>query len=233
MMPTQSATPEQPDTPRTAGEDDLSRFESEGGSMAPDDRPGDLQQSSADHRGRILVLYAARQPHTAVIVDALATRLRRHGFTVEIGDASVGMMPPPQDYDVVVLGAPMTFDPEAALMAQYIKDHREALAEIPSALFTVSSSGLLRDHDPGGFLEKFLGAVQWQPAIAAAFAGGEPFPREGLMLLLARGRERQGIHAGSRAFETNWSDVEHFADTIAIELAGAAVAGEAAMEHGP
>ncbi len=231
MTPTQSATPEQPDASRTAGEDELSRFESEGGSTEPDDRPGDLRESSADRRGRILVVYATQEPHTAVIVDALATRLRRHGFCVEIADASVGTMPPPEDYDVVVLGSPMLFERAAALIARYVDDHREALAEIPSALFTVSSSGSLRDRDPGGFLEKFLGALQWQPAFAAAFAGGEPFPREGLMLSLARSRDRQGIYSDRHAFETNWSDVERFADTIAIELAGAAIAGDGAIDH--
>jgi menaquinone-dependent protoporphyrinogen IX oxidase len=226
MTPTQPATS---DTPRTATENELSRFESEGGSTAPeelDDRLGVLEESGPDRRGRILVVYAGREPHTAVIVDALATRLRRHGFCVELGDANVGTMPPPQDYDVVVLGSPMRFDDEATVIARYIEDHREALAEIPSALFTVSSSGAIRDHDPGGFLEKFLGTLEWEPAVAAAFAGGEPFPREGLMLRLERGRERQGIYHDRRAFETDWSDVERFADTIAIELAGAAMTVE-------
>lgn len=226
MTPAQPATS---GTPRTATENELSRFESEGGPTAPDawdDRLGILEESGPDRRGRILVIYAARRPHTAVIVDALATRLRRHGFRVELGDASAGTMPPPQDYDVVVLGSPMHFDHEATVIASYIEDHREALAEIPSALFTVSSSGSLRDHDPGGFLEKFLATLEWEPAIAAAFAGGEPFPREGLLLRLARGMARQGIHQDRHAFETNWSDVERFADTIAIELAGAAMVAE-------
>jgi len=226
MTPTQPATS---DTPRTATENELSRFESEGGSTAPEelaDRLGVLEESGPDRRGRVLVVYAAREPHTAVIVDALATRLRRHGFCVELGDANVGTMPPPEDYDVVVLGSPMRFDDEANVIARYIEDHREALAEIPSALFTVSSSGAIRDHDPGGFLEKFLDTLEWEPAVAAAFAGGEPFPREGLMLRLERGRGRQGIYHDRRAFETDWSDVERFADTIAIELAGAAMTVE-------
>jgi menaquinone-dependent protoporphyrinogen IX oxidase len=230
MTPTQPAT----SMPGTATESELSRFESEGGSTVPDerdDRPGGLRESGAERRGRILVVYAARQPHTAAIVDALATRLRRHGFRVEVGDASIGTMPPPQDYDVVVLGSPMGFDDDAAVIARYIDDHREALAEIPSALFTVSSSGSIRDHDPGGFLEQFLGTLEWEPAVAAAFAGGEPFPRDGLLLRLARGMGRQGIYQDRHALETDWSAVERFADMIAIELAGAAVTVEGDQPH--
>jgi menaquinone-dependent protoporphyrinogen IX oxidase len=221
MTPMQPATS---GTPRTATENELSRFESEGGPTAPDDdQLGVLEESGPDRRGRILVVYAARQPHTALIVDALATRLRRHGFRVELGDAILGTMPPPEDYDVVVLGSPMRFDDDEAAVARYIEDHREALAEIPSALFTVSSAGSIRDHDPGGFLEQLLDELEWEPAVAAAFAGGEPFPRDGLLLRLAQGTRRQGIHHDRHALETDWSDVERFADTIAIELAGAAI----------
>lgn len=194
-------------------------------------RPRGLQVSGSDHRGRILLVYAAKQPHTSVIADALSTRLRRHGFAVEIGDASAGTMPPPQDYDVVILGSPMSFSHESELIARYIEHHREALATVPSALFTVSSAGTLRDHDPGGFLEKFLRTVQWQPTVAAAFAGGEPFPREGLMLWLARRREHQGISQTHHAFRTDWIDVERFADAVAIELAGAAVTAERTEPH--
>lgn len=231
----QPARPEPAETPRQATEQELSRFESEGGSTEhgdqPDDRAPGLQVRGPDHRGRILLVYAARQPHTSVIADALATRLRRHGFCVEIGDASAGTMPPPQDYDVVILGSPMTFSNESGLIARYIVQHREALADLPSALFTVSTSGTLRDHDPGGFLEKFLGAAAWQPTVAAAFAGGEPFPREGLMLSLARRRGHQGISQAPQAFRTNWIDVERFADAIAIELAGAAITSERTEPH--
>jgi menaquinone-dependent protoporphyrinogen oxidase len=225
MTSMQPATTEPAVAPRTATQNELSRFESEGGAIQPeaqDDQLGVLEESGPDHRGRILIVYAAREAHAAVIADALATRLRRHGFSVEVGDARLGTMPPPQDYDIVVLGAQMLFGQETAAIARYIDDHRDVLTEIPSVFFTVSSSGSLRDHDPGGFLEKFLATVEWEPALAAAFAGGEPFPREGLMLRLARGMGRPGIYQDRRAFETNWSDVEHFADTIAMELAGLA-----------
>lgn len=193
--------------------------------------PGGLQVRGSDHRGRILLVYAARQPHTSVIADALATRLRRHGFGVEIGDASAGTMPPPQDYDVVILGSPMSFSHESDLIANYIDHYREALADLPSALFTVSGAGTLRDHDPGGFLEQFLRTVRWQPTVAAAFAGGEPFPREGLMLSFARQRKHRGILQDPLAFRTDWIDVERFADAVAIELAGAAITAERTEPH--
>ena len=211
--------------------EDLSRFESEGGSTEEVSVPGDLQPRDSDHRGRILIAYASQEQHTYVIADALAVRLGRHGYAVEIGDAATGTMPPPEDYDVVILGVPMTFGHETDLIATYIKHNRRALSDVPSALFTVSRSGTLRDHDPGGFLEKFLRSVAWKPELAAAFAGGEPFPREGVLLRVTAWIGYPGGPHDTAAFQTNWADVLQFADAIAIELADKAITAERTEPH--
>ncbi len=116
------------------------------------------------------------------------------------------------------------------MIATYIEQNRSALDEIPSALFTVSASGALRDHDPGGFLEEFRDAVAWEPDLAAAFAGGEPFPRSGQMLGLARVMARQGVR-GAASHRTDWTDVRSFADAIASELATAATVAERTEPH--
>ena len=215
----------------------LSRFESEGGSteqaIQPDanSRCRGLQPRDSDHRGRILIAYATQEQHAYAIADVLAVRLRRHGFTVEIGDAATGMIPPPQDYDVVILGLPMTFERASDLIARYIVENRGALAAVPAALFTVSKAGTLRDHDPGGFLEQFLRRVAWKPDLAAAFAGGEPFPRKGVLLRLADWMGHPGPSQGAGAFRTNWTEVEGFADAIAAGLANAAVVADRTEPH--
>lgn len=233
LAPTTRMTPE-PTNQQVASErtEDLSRFESEGGPAervrepAEQPRPSGLQPRGSDHRGRILIVYATREHHTYVIADALAARLRSHGFAVEVGDASTGTMPPPQDYDVIVFGLPMTFGRESALISTYVAQNRDGLSDVPTALFTVSESGAIRDRDPGGFLEQFLRSIAWRPDLAAAFAGGEPFPQAGLMLRLAT---RMGYpspsHEGA-AVRTNWTDVQRFADAIATELATTAVSAE-------
>ncbi len=175
-------------------------------------------------------MYAARQHQTRVIADAIARRLRSHGLAVEIGDASAGTMPPPQDYDLVVLGSPMTFGLETRLIARYVEDNRAALVDVPSALFTVSDSGTLRDHVPSGFLDQFSRALDWHADLAAAFAGGEPHPREGMILRLVTWM-RSTPPRDNAAFRTAWTDVQQFADTIATELAGAAVTADRTEPH--
>jgi menaquinone-dependent protoporphyrinogen IX oxidase len=190
-----------------------------------------LLPRGSDHRGRILLVYATTQPHTRVIADAVAARLRSHGFAVEIGDASEGGMPPPQDYDAVILGGPLGSGQQSRLIETYIEQHLEALAEVPTALFTVSRSGTIRDLDPDGFLGPFSRAVDWRPDLAAAFAGGEPFPRAGLIVRFANRLGYQEAPRDDVALRTSWSDVEHFADTIATELAGAAETAERTEPH--
>lgn len=220
-----------------ATDEELSRYESEGGSTARTGEQqvqrasGGLQPSESDQRGRILLVYAATEPHTGVIADTIAVRLRGHGFAVEVGDATSGTMPPPQDYDVVVLGSPMVLGRETRLIMRYIEQNHRALGEMPSALFTVSGSGKVRDQDPGGFLEEFLRDVDWEPQLAAAFAGGEPFPRAGQMLRLAKLMAERQPAGGAAAYRTDWTDVRSFADAIATELANAATADERSEPH--
>lgn len=230
----------QPTNEQLAAEtaEDLSRFESEGGSaehfveQRDEPRSRGLHPHEADHRGRILILHATQECHTCAIADALALRLRSHGFAVEIGDACAGTMPPPEDYDVVIFGLPMTFGRESALIAKYIELNRAGLATVPSALFTVSRSGTIRDHDPGGFLQQFLRSVGWQPALAAAFAGGEPFPRAGVMLMLATWMGYPGApQDGGGVLRTSWIDVQSFADAVAADLANDAVSAARSETH--
>ena len=182
----------------------------------------------SDQRGRVLVVYASGQEHAGVIANAIAARIRSHGLRAEVGDASCGMMPPPEDYDAVVLGSPVGFGPKTRLIAGYIRDHRDALAEVPAALFTVSASGTVRDCDPGGFLAELVRSTGWQPDFAAAFAGGEPLPRSGWIGRLV-GYERTAQQV--KALCTDWTDVDQFADTIATELARAAVGADRTEHH--
>lgn len=215
MQPTGADAPPSTQTAESQpSEQDLSRFESEGGSTGPI-LPDSSRESGTP--ARVLIVYATRQRHLCVIADAIAARLSGRGFTVEIGDASTGTMPPPQDYDAVILGFPLDFGHSARLIATYIDRNRAALAQLPVALFTVSKSGTVRDHDMGGFLEEFLRAVHWLPDLAAAFAGGEPFPRKGPMLRLAKWMGHPGGQ-DSAALRTDWISVRQFADAIATRL---------------
>jgi menaquinone-dependent protoporphyrinogen oxidase len=185
----------------------------------------------AEQRGRILLVHAARHDHTRVIAEAIASRLRSHGYRVEIGDAATGGMPPPEDYDAVVLGSSLEDGPYTRLITSYVHHNREGLAQVPTALFTVIASGSARDSDPGGHLEHFLRPARWQPDLTAAFAGGSPIPRECMLVRLVRNFGHMPHDLTSAATSTDWTDVARFADEVAVNLARAAVTAERTEPH--
>jgi menaquinone-dependent protoporphyrinogen IX oxidase len=191
--------------------------------------PGANQR--AEQRGRILVVYAARHDHTRVIAEAVGARLRGHGYLVEIGDATTGGMPPPEDYDAVVLGFSLEDRRCTRLITSYVHHNRGGLAQVSAALFTVRASGSARDANPDGQLQHALRPDRWQPDVAAAFAGGSPFPRECMLGWLARNAGSMPPDLASAATATDWSAVARFADAVAVNLARAAVIAERTEPH--
>lgn len=227
--PTAGADPGDPaEAARLAAIEDLSRFESEGGASGPAPRavpraPG-LETRGGDHRGRILVIYGCRH-HASATVAALTARLRAHGMTVEVGDATASTMPPPEDYDVVVLGLPASAGPHVDVIARYVADHRAALAEIPTALFTV---GPARTPARDGVLDERLDELAWAPTLAVTLAGEAAPPRDRLLDRIA------SWFAAPRPAASTSVDrvaVERFADALVIALANAAVTAERTEPH--
>jgi len=181
-----------------------------------------------DRRGRILLAYAATQDHTRLIAETVALRLRSHGYTVEIGDAT-SCMPPPEDYDAVVLG--FDLGSQTGPILRYVDDNRAGLAQVPTALFTVSMTGTERDVAPGGSLETFLRSARWRPDFAAAFAGGSPFPREGVLVRFVRRLGYMPPEVPLDAISTDWTDIDRFGDAVAIAVANIAVTAERTEPH--
>lgn len=180
-------------------------------------------------RGRVLLGYAALHGQPSVIADAVARRLRAHGHVVEAGDPCVAPMPPPEDYDCIVLGLPVGFGPPRRSIARYIIDHRAGLAELPVALFIVSAR---HEGDAGEFLAEFLRWLDWQPDRAAAFVAERPFARGSLRTYLAR--VVGSLRRASPPPSTDWAAVARFADAIAADLAALPLLAprfETAEEH--
>ena len=86
---------------------------------------------------RILLVYATRHGSTREVADAVAGELRAGGNEVDVRAAAEA--PGPAGYDAVVVGGPMImgWHREAA---RYVKTHRGALAQLPTALFITAAS---------------------------------------------------------------------------------------------
>jgi menaquinone-dependent protoporphyrinogen oxidase len=173
---------------------------------------------------RILVLYAGRHGHTRAIAERIAEDLRAEGHEVELGDARLPGAPPPEDYDMVILGSSVVLGHHAVDVRNYITSHHEALAEMPTAFFSVSMAAARTGatSDPSGYLAALFEDVAWVPTVYAAFAGGLAYRRYGRLLrVVMRHIARAAGHTTDTSRDhvfTDWHRVHAFAGEIAAQL---------------
>jgi hypothetical protein len=121
-----------------------------------------------DWSERVLVV-GADMLITRPLAERLVSELRQDGLVAELADADSGSVPPPADYDAVVIGcaSPPRRLPRSLL--RYVAEYREMLSSMPSFLFSI---GNLSAHDVGSIAER----TGWLPRYTAAFALGKPDP---------------------------------------------------------
>lgn len=97
--------------------------------------------------------------------------MRWRGHDVETACAREGRLPPPQDYDAVVLGSDVAFGHHSHKILDYIREHRAELAQKPSAFFSVNLAAAIpfAGSDPRGHLRHTFDALGWTPDHSAAF----------------------------------------------------------------
>jgi len=94
-------------------------------------------QATVTIGGRLLLVYATRHGSTREVADAVADELKVRFADVDVREA--GEAPGPAGYDAVVVGGPMIMGWHRAA-ARYAKQHRDALAAVPFALFITAAS---------------------------------------------------------------------------------------------
>ena len=143
--------------------------------------------------GRMLLVYASRHGSTREVADAVATELQSCFATVDVREAADA--PAPSGYDAVVVGGPMIMGWHRAA-ASYVRQHREALARMPFALF-VTAASLTED----GADEVDGVPVAKDPwLVKAPRDAGKLHRRERYALPAALpARRPEGVHAGAAA----------------------------------
>lgn len=120
---------------------------------------------------RVLVAYASHYGRTQQIAYELAARLRERGHEVELANVREGRPPPPQDYDAVILGSRVEHGHHAREILEYVREHREALEQMPTAFFSVSLAAAVpfSRTDPGGHLARLWRDCGWHADHCASF----------------------------------------------------------------
>jgi len=162
-------------------------------------------------------VFASSHGQTHLIAETLAGHLRAAGHGVELADALAGGLPPPEDYDAVMMGSRVQLGRHASEIVEYAVANRHVLAAMPTAFFSVSMAASQRTAgpDPQGYMETLFGATDWRPARFVAFAGGLPYRRYSpLMRMVMKWISRRAGHTTdtSRDHEfTDWNQVKRFA----------------------
>lgn len=171
----------------------------------------------------ILIGFASHHGQTRKVAVRLGEHLRALGHEVDLANLADGLTetPSPEDYEVVVLGSRIEIGRHAPSLAAYVRDHRAALGEIPTALFTVSMAAASTDRgpDPEGYLAKVCTELGWSPSLRKAIAGGLKYREYGLitrfvMKMLSRRTGRTTDTSMNHEF-TDWEVVRRFASEIA------------------
>ncbi|MCE9575383.1 MAG: protoporphyrinogen oxidase [Deltaproteobacteria bacterium] len=173
---------------------------------------------------RVLVLFASSHGQTRAIAGAIAARLRERGHVAEVADAGTGLahLPPPEDYDAAILGSRVEYGDHARSILAYVARHRERLAAMPTAFFSVSMAASEPGPDPAGYLARFTAATRWKPGRVIAIAGALRYTSYRLvtrvtMKLIAWRKHRPTDTSRDHVF-TDWSVVTRFADDVVGDL---------------
>lgn len=120
---------------------------------------------------RILVGYACHGGRVQAIAEELAERLRTRGHEVELGNAREGRLPPPQDYDAVILGSRVEHGQHAPEILDYVREYRAALEMMPTGFFSVSLSAAVpfTSPDPRGHISRLIEESGWRPDHVASY----------------------------------------------------------------
>ena len=160
---------------------------------------------------RILVLFASSYGQTREIAWTLERHLRRRGHAVDLVDVRQAA-PDPDEYDLVVIGSPVELGRHARPIRRYVRLHGEALAQVPSAFFSVSMSAADGGRDPS--IDGLAAGTGWRPGRVVSFAGALPYTRYNPLLRFSAKAGHTTDTTRDHEF-TDWAAVRDFADVLA------------------
>lgn len=180
----------------------------------------------------VLLLYASKHGHTAKIAHRIAQAMRDDGLDVDVRDSHAMAGLSPGDYDGVIVGASIHAGHHQREIVDWVKRHALALAEKPSAFFSVCLA-VADDTDEARasarkYIDDFSDETGWTPGSATTFAGALQYLEyDFLTRLLIRLMMRSQGHPTdtSRDFDyTDWDAVTRFGHDFAasVDRAGAA-----------
>jgi len=184
---------------------------------------------------RILVVYGTSYGQTAKIVTRMAERLTHEGCQVTVWRGDLPSLEPSLgDFDACVVAGSVIYGRYQSYLRRFVREHVARLNQMPSAFVSVCGAlagtwekGPARARE---YMEDFLTATGWRPALTRSFAGGLPYTRYGFItrwLMKAMSKHAGRPTDTTRDWEfTDWAEVDRFTWAVAASVAVPAAAGK-------
>lgn len=172
---------------------------------------------------KTLIVYATTDGQTQKISERIAEVLQsKFGHETSIVEVENAVDLNPADFDCFIAGASVRYGKHSPDMARYLDDHRDSIAAIPNAFFSVNLIARKpekRDLAGNKYLRKFLDRLSYQPRHVEIMAGKLDYPRyrfiDRVMIQLIM-KITDGPTDGKSIIEyTDWDQVDRFAEHMA------------------
>jgi menaquinone-dependent protoporphyrinogen oxidase len=94
--------------------------------------------------------------------------VRGHGHEADTVDLKGSVSPEPDDYDAVIVGASIHMGKHEDYVLDFVRENRNALERLPSAIFSVSMAAHDNVEEAEGYIEEFVRESGWQPTTRLA-----------------------------------------------------------------
>lgn len=170
-----------------------------------------------------LIIYHSKYGQTEKISHRIASGLEPNQIVaithnINYLDQSISF----DDYQLVVIGAPIYATKHSKDLVRFVKRHHEDLKNTNSAFFSVSLSAggnEAQKDDAKRCMEQFLAQADWRPDLQTMFAGALPYLEYGWLTRFMMKwivRRSGGDTDTSQNYEyTNWKRVDRFAAELA------------------
>jgi menaquinone-dependent protoporphyrinogen oxidase len=171
---------------------------------------------------KVLVVYASKYGSTQEVAEVIAATLRENGLAVDL--EPMRKVKKLEDYNAVVLGAPIYMLHWHKDAINFLSQHREILTKCRVAIFALGPLHAEEEewNETRTQLDKELSKFSWLTPIAIEIFGGKfdpaklRFPDNIIVGLPA-----SPLHKMPSSDMRNWKSIRAWADNLAIQIQAA------------
>lgn len=172
---------------------------------------------------RLLIVFGTTEGHTAKVADAIAAAWRRRGDIATVQDSGAPWETDPAEYSAVIVAGSVHAGTFQRSLRGWVKAHRAALHERPTAFVAVCLAVLSRtpkvEHDLAATLRRFFDETGWTAGESKIVAGAllytkYPWWKRWLMRRIVA-KAHGDVDTSRDYVYTDWEDLDAFASRFA------------------